>query len=255
MNEFEASRLIRPPQALGHDAAVDARYGGHARPRHRGTGRRGKLGGQRGGFVVGLVIGLLLGLALALGVALYVTKVPIPFMNKVPQRSPGQDAAEAEKNKNWDPNAPLVGKSASRPAASASGAVAPAVAPTLPPPVTTAPATDSVGTGARDPAAILADRPAAAPPRVRPAATPGAGLDPFTYLVQAGAYGRAEDAEQQRARLALMGITAKVTEREQAGRAMYRVRVGPFEKKEDADAVKEKLGGSGVEAALVRVQR
>ncbi len=247
MNEFEASRLIRLPHALGHDAAVEARHGGHARPRHRGTGRRGKLGGQRGGFAVGLVIGLLLGLALALGVALYVTKVPIPFMNKVPQRSPGQDAAEAEKNKNWDPNAPLVGKSASRPAASASGAVAPAVAPTLPPPVTTEPA------AARDPAAILADRPAAAPPRVRPSAT--AGLDPFTYLVQAGAYGRAEDAEQQRARLALMGITAKVTEREQAGRTMYRVRVGPFDKKEDADAVKEKLGGSGVEAALVRVQR
>ena len=42
---------------------------------------------QRGGFAIGLIVGLLIGLALALGVALYVTKVPIPFVNKVPQRT------------------------------------------------------------------------------------------------------------------------------------------------------------------------
>jgi cell division protein FtsN len=33
------------------------------------------------------------------------------------------------------------------------------------------------------------------------------------------------------------------------------VRVGPFEKKEEADRQKEKLDASGVETALVRVQR
>ncbi|MGS0756579.1 hypothetical protein ACVBEH_19240, partial [Roseateles sp. GG27B] len=35
--------------------------------------------------IEGLIVGLLLGLAVALGVALYITKVPIPFINKVPQ--------------------------------------------------------------------------------------------------------------------------------------------------------------------------
>ncbi|HEY0855616.1 MAG TPA: hypothetical protein VGE16_01070, partial [Albitalea sp.] len=70
---------------------------------------------QRGGFAVGLIVGLIVGLAVALGVALYVTKVPVPFVNKVPQRTAEQDAAEAEKNKNWDPNSPLHGKSPSRP--------------------------------------------------------------------------------------------------------------------------------------------
>jgi cell division protein FtsN len=54
---------------------------------------------QRGGFLVGLVVGLLIGLAAALAVALYVTKVPVPFINKVPQRTADQDAAEAERNK------------------------------------------------------------------------------------------------------------------------------------------------------------
>ncbi|HWH81116.1 MAG TPA: hypothetical protein VNU71_02655, partial [Burkholderiaceae bacterium] len=85
---------------------------------------------QRGGFAIGLVIGLLIGLALALGVALYVTKVPIPFVNKVPQRSADQDAAELEKNRHWDPNSPLYGKNPAKPGGSASGGVA---APALPP--------------------------------------------------------------------------------------------------------------------------
>jgi hypothetical protein len=66
--------------------------------------------GQRGGFVLGLVVGLLVGLALALGVALYITKAPVPFVNKVPQRTAEQDQAEQARNKNWDPNAPLAGK-------------------------------------------------------------------------------------------------------------------------------------------------
>jgi len=74
----------------------------------------GKGKNQRGGFAVGLIIGLLIGLALALGVALYVTKVPVPFINKVPQRTTEQDAAETAKNKNWDPNSPLYGKNPAR---------------------------------------------------------------------------------------------------------------------------------------------
>jgi cell division protein FtsN len=36
---------------------------------------------------------------------------------------------------------------------------------------------------------------------------------------------------------------------------VYRVRVGPFEKKEAAEGSKAKLDGAGLETALVRVQR
>jgi cell division protein FtsN len=212
--------------------------------------------GQRGGFAVGLIIGLLIGLALALGVALYVTKVPIPFVNKVPQRTAGQDAAEAEKNKNWDPNSPLYGKNPARPSASASGVVAPAVPTTTmaPPAQSAAPAPNT----AQVPP--LAPSPRASAPATKPAASSaglatGSGPDPFSYFVQAGAYARTEDADQQKARLAMMGMEGRVTERDQSGRTVYRVRVGPFEKKADADAAKETLGAAGVEAQLVRVQR
>jgi cell division protein FtsN len=81
------------------------------------------------------------------------------------------------------------------------------------------------------------------------------GSDPFFYFVQAGAFRTAEDAEAQRAKLSLMGVDAKITEREQSGRQVFRVRVGPFDNKEEADRQKEKLESSGVETALVRVQR
>ena len=64
-----------------------------------------------------------IGLAAALAVAVYVTKVPVPFMNKGQNRTADQDAAEAKKNKDWDPNAPLYGKNPVRPAPAASGAV------------------------------------------------------------------------------------------------------------------------------------
>ena len=204
-----------------------------------------RFGTQRGGFAVGLIIGLLLGLVLALGVALYVTKVPVPFINKVPQRTAEQDAAEAEKNKNWDPNAPLYGKNpakaASAPVAASASAVGSAAS----------------SASARDPAAILAGKPVATAPMVgaSQAGSTKPGADPFSYFVQAGAYSLQDEAEQQRARLAIMGLEAKLTEREQSGRTVYRVRIGPYDKKDDAEAAKGKLTDAGVEAALVRVQR
>ena len=234
------------------------------RPHPGFDGQRGGFDGQRGGFAVGLVIGLLIGLGLALGVALYVTKVPIPFLNKVPQRTAVQDAAEAEKNRNWDPNSPLYGKNPARPSVAASGVLA-APAGALPPqspggvarpPVVTAPAARaSAPTGARDPAAILADRPAAKPPAAAAAGGAGADADPFRYFVQAGAYSRTEDADQQKANLAMLGLEGRITEREQSGRTVYRVRVGPFEQRGEAEATQTKLSDAGVDANLVRVER
>jgi len=197
------------------------------------------MSSQRGGFAVGLIVGLLLGLALALGVALYVTKVPVPFINKVPQRTADQDAAETERNKRWDPNAPLANRPPLKAGAgSAPVAPAPAAVRALPVPATTPP-----------PAAA---RPAASAVTAKSTKT---GADAFMYFVQVGAYARADDAEQQRARIGLIGMAAKVSEREQSGRTVYRVRLGPFEHKDEADATQERLTSSGVEASLVRVER
>ena len=196
---------------------------------------------------MGLVVGLLAGLALALGVALYITKAPVPFINKVPQRSAEQDNAEAERNRNWDPNAPLAAKGVARPIAPAASEPAPAALPpgVVPPGVATAPAARPP---ARDPAQILGG--GAVPP---PAATTGA--DAFVYFVQVGAYTRQDDAEQQRAKLALSGLSARITEREQAGRTVYRVRLGPMPVRSEADALQERLQSQGIETQIVRVEK
>ncbi len=53
----------------------------------------------------------------------------------------------------------------------------------------------------------------------------------------------------------MMGIESRLTERDQGGRIVYRVRVGPFERREDAESTKERLGHSGVNSALVAVQK
>lgn len=206
---------------------------------------------QKGGTLLGLIIGALIGLAAALAVAVYVTKVPIPFMNKSTPRSPDHDAAEAKKNRDWDPNAPLLGKNPVKPSPAAGPVVdvtpqKPVADPAAKP---AKPLADPIGDLAK--ARLANPQPTPAP---APAAAPS-GADPFSYFVQVGAFRTPEDAEQQRAKISLMGLEAKVTEREQSGRTVYRVRLGPFDKKDDADKAKERLDASGVETALVRVQR
>ncbi|MGZ8258995.1 MAG: SPOR domain-containing protein [Caldimonas sp.] len=213
---------------------------------------------QRGGFLLGFVLGLLIGLAAALGVALYVTKAPIPFVNKVPARTPTQDSAETERNRNWDPNSPLAGRNPA-PGSSASGTVSggePPVRPVLVPPQVIDPAIPPAsaprtarGTAGAASAALAQGS------RASQAAPSGLAGGPFTYFVQAGAYSRSEDAEQQRARLAMLGMESRLTEREQGGRMVYRVRVGPFDRREDAETTKDRLSDSGVDAALVAVQK
>jgi len=228
----------------------------HSIPRARPAGRPADR--QRGGTVLGLILGLLIGLAVALGVALYIAKVPVPFVDKVPHRTTEQDAAELERNKNWDPNAPLAGKQAGK------GAVAegcPAAA-SAPPVLASAPAdrrtaalvtSASAPQSSRDAAAILAGQMpgTASSPKISASGKP----DPFIYFVQAGAYSNADDAEQQRARLAMDGVVAKVSEREQSGRTVYRVRLGPFDAKDEAESNQERLKSGGSEAVLVRVER
>jgi cell division protein FtsN len=209
---------------------------------------------QSGNVIVGIIIGVVLGLAAALAVAVYVTKVPVPFLNKSQGRTPEQDAAESRRNKDWDPNAPLYGRNPARPAAPAAPAVTNPDTVQPAPPVATIPAPAAVAPEKAPPA--VAGRPAANDPLGDFAsARASANADPFIYFVQAGAFRTPEDAEAQRAKLSLMGIDAKVSEREQSGRQVFRVRVGPFEKKDEADRQKEKLESSGFETALVRVQR
>ncbi|ATG95819.1 SPOR domain-containing protein [Paracidovorax citrulli] len=209
---------------------------------------------QRGGSAVGFILGIVVGLGVALAVAVYVTKVPVPFLNKGGARGSDQDALESQRNKNWDPNSPLYGKNPARPATPA--ASTPAVAGVVPAPAST-PASAAVAAASTPRAG--ASKPAAGASSADPLgdlarARAAAGAEPFDYFVQAGAFRTQADADAQRAKLAMLGWEARVSEREQNGRTVFRVRVGPFTKRDDAEMLKEKLDGAGVESALVRVQ-
>lgn len=212
---------------------------------------------ELGGTLIGFVAGLLVGLGLALAVALYVTKVPVPFVDRGVSRKATQDAIEAERNRNWNPNAAIGGRSTNAPApAQPAGAED---APAITAPGVAAPA------GSTDPAAAPTASTDPLGDLMRARASSGGGSavasvtvpanDPFVYFVQAGAFRTQADADAQRARLAMLGLDARVTEREQSGQTVFRVRVGPFDHKTDADAAQAKLVAGGQEAALVRVQR
>ena len=211
---------------------------------------------QRGNTLLGVIIGALVGLGAALAVAVYVTKVPIPFLNKTQPRNADSDAAEAKKNKDWDPNVPLAGKNPVKAVPAPSGPVD-----TIngePPPPAPSPAIAGKPKMSADPLGDLAKAKTKTEPKPDPrpdVAAAAGGADPFSYFIQAGAFRTPEDAEQQRAKLSLMGFQAKVTEREQSGRTVYRVRLGPFDKKDEADKNKEKLDSESIETAMVRVQR
>jgi cell division protein FtsN len=172
--------------------------------------------------------------------------------------------------------APPTPTAASASATSAGATPSPSKWPTLPVQAVeraaseSSPATASRPT--RDPAAILAGEPVSGriaearpklptPAPLAPTITaPSSALSPavsegFLYFVQAGAYANPADAEQQRARLAIQGLVAKISEREQAGRTIYRVRLGPMESREAAEKQQDRLKASGAEATVIRVEK
>ena len=228
---------------------------------------------QSGGTTIGFIVGVVVGLGAALAVAVYVTKVPVPFMSgKTQVNGADHDAAETQKNKDWDPNTPLHGKNPVRPvtpapAVTPEAAPVPAVAvplavvPAAPPASVAAKSApkppSSAPVPAADPLGDLAKAKAKSAPSTVPSAVPALAptAEPFEYFVQAGAFRTTDDAEAQRAKLAMMGMEAKVTEREQSGRTVYRVRMGPYAKRDDAERAKDKLDSAGGDTTLVRVQR
>jgi len=221
-----------------------------------------RMNQQRGGTLVGFIMGLVVGMTVALGVAVYVTKVPIPFMNKGLTRSAQQDAAEEKKNKDWDPNAPLYGKNPAKPVDKADTAPeAPkAEAKPLEPKADTVVKVDPKSADPLgDLAKAKADLKSAELKTLDSKTSDGkaaavAPVDPFIYFVQAGAYRTPEEADAQRAKMGLLGLDAKVSERDQGGRTVYRVRVGPLDKVE-AERVRAKLEAAHLDSAMVRVQR
>jgi len=217
---------------------------------------------QRGGTFLGIVLGLIVGLAVAVVVALYITKTPTPFVEKTPPRpAENSPAAQApDPNKALQPRTPLPG-AASAPATPDSDSQAVTsplvpgtqVAPATPPVASapTAPTTQPAQTKP-SPADILNGKSTVpvAPPTTPPAsATDNANTG---YYLQVGAFKSQNDAEQLRAKLALSGFEAKVTQRDANGLTLYRVRLGPYGKLDEMNHVRQRLQDGGYDTAVIR---
>lgn len=141
-------------------------------------------------------------------------------------------------------------------AATAADADAAKPAPALPEPV-----------DAGDEAVATAPKPAAGPapsPR-KPATTAAAALAPAAaastavddntrYLLQAGAFQASGQAEELKARIAMLGLGARVESAEIKGNTVYRVRMGPYGTAGDLAEAKRKLSAGGLSAIAVKVK-
>ena len=112
--------------------------------------------------------------------------------------------------------------------------------------------------------APIADVPAAAPTAApnapaptnapaAPAATAAADAPgDARYILQAGAFGASGDAETVKAKIAMLGLNARVESAQISGKTVYRVRMGPYGSASELADAKSKLANGGLPAMAVK---
>ena len=192
-----------------------------ARPRAQSATRRR----SGGGFLIGMFAGLVLGLGTALGIAFYLNKTPIPFVTAKPKA--------AEK----DVKPPVI-------AGMPQGTV-PAGTPEKP---------------KFDFYKILPGQEETVSEkelRARAAAASKGQQDQAkdVYFIQAGSFQNPAEADNQKARLAILGFESSVEPAALPDKGTwYRVRMGPYKKVEEINRVRQMLAQNGIDASLVKIK-
>jgi cell division protein FtsN len=190
---------------------------------YKPTERRRSRRPSGSSLLTGILIGLVLGLSVALGVAWYINKMPNPFA-----------ARTAQPNKNESRKAPptqtakIDGENQKT--------------------EETKPRFDfyKILPGSEDPA------PEKAPKDARKGSTAGPRE---AFFLQAGAFQNAPDADNLKARLALLGIEASIetTVLPEKG-VWHRVRIGPYTSVEELNRARDTLKQNGVQTTLVKAR-
>jgi cell division protein FtsN len=196
---------------------------------------------QQGGTLLGFILGLIVGLAIAVAVALAISKGSTPFTNKL-KNDRAVDATPMT-----DPNKPLYsGKDAAKQAAQEFAKdKAPTEVAATTPTTTTTPATATTAVPVE---AALAGN-------TIDSAKADTSDDKWTYYLQVGAFREQVDADNSRAKLALLDIEANISERTSDNGVLYRVRIGPFSQIDAMNRTRSKLSENSIEAAVVRNQK
>jgi cell division protein FtsN len=182
-----------------------------------------------GNFLAGMGVGVLIGLLVSLAIAFYLNRTPIPFMTAKPK--------QAEKN----------GAAAKPPAIAGlpqSGA-APAAAPEKP-------KFDfyRILPGSEEP---VTEREIRERLRAKGGGQQEAAKD--VYFIQAGSFQNPAEADNQKARLAILGFESSVEPANLPDKGTwYRVRMGPYAKLEDINRVRQALAQNGIDASLIKVK-
>jgi len=183
---------------------------------------------QAGNFLLGMGVGVLIGLAVSLGIAFYLNRTPIPFMTAKPK--------QAEKNGTAVKPPPIAGLP--------QGGATPAPAPERP-------RFDfyRILPGSEEP---VTEKELRERLRAR-SGQQEAAKD--VYFIQAGSFQNPADADNQKARLAILGFESSVEPANLPDKGTwYRVRLGPFAKLEDINKMRQALAQNGIDASLIKIK-
>ena len=200
---------------------------------------------QGGSTLYGVLAGLLVGLIVAAAVAFYITKAPMPFIDRATrdvQQRPAPDPRNAP-----DPNQGLYGRNG--PAGTPSSGptdTTPAPLPGVQPsPPTAKPDGDDLD-------ALIATLDTKPAPAAKPAPPAPSTSANGSYFLQIGSYRVVEDAEALRARVLMMGLPVELQRAEVNGMLVNRVRVGPYSRLDDMNRVRTMLGQEKIASTVVR---
>lgn len=186
--------------------------------------------GSGSSLLVGILIGLLLGLAIALAVALYLNKVPGPFLSRGTNTEPSKKSEKPEK---LEPKATAPVKDPEVPAAQPENK----------------PRFDfyNILPGTEDAGKSKATSPPAQDKETdRPIAKE-------IFFLQAGAFQNASDADNMKARLAMLGIEASIQTGTSGDRGTFhRVRIGPFSQVDEVNRTRDVLKQNGIDSTLIK---
>ena len=75
------------------------------------------------------------------------------------------------------------------------------------------------------------------------------------YFIQAGSFQNPAEADNQKARLAILGFESSVEPANLPDKGTwYRVRMGPYTKVEEINRVRQMLAQNGIDASLVKIK-
>jgi cell division protein FtsN len=185
--------------------------------------------------MLAFVLGLTLGLVIAAAIAMFVTRAPVPFVDR--------GILSSQNNERLPTPAASTRVQPSLPEP------LPEAAPALKPSVTKDQAKDDKPS---IPATSQAASPSQGSSEPRPATPPSASAA-SQFFLQVAAFKSPDEAEQMRVRLAFMGFEAHILETKKDDTIFFRVRLGPYRNFEELNRAKSSLSQNGLEATVVRL--